>query len=105
MARVEALLFEKGIPMSYRYSVYVLSPDRRFVKGLDDLSKAQDAARENCQRKKDTRGFKIESAEVWDNEIQAPVFSAARKHGGKIEEHVRDDAVVREFQNAYKEMS
>jgi len=91
--------------MSYRYSVYVLSPDRRFVKGLDDLPKAQEAARENCQRAKDSRGQKIESAEVWDNETQAPVFSAARKYGGKIEEHVRDDAIVRKFQADYKEMS
>ena len=91
--------------MSYRYSIYVLSPDRRFVVGLDDLSKAKDSARENCKRRKDYRGQKIESAEVFDNEIQAPVFSATRKHGGHIEEQVRDDAVVRKFQADYKEMS
>lgn len=47
--------------MSYRYSVYVLCPDRRFVKGLDDLPKAKDAARENCHRKKD-HAVRCESA-------------------------------------------
>jgi len=72
--------------MSYRYSVYVLSPDRRFVQGGDDLDKAKDAARKNCQRIRDSRGEKITSAEVWDNEVQSPVFSAKRRGNGRIDE-------------------
>lgn len=73
--------------MSCRYSVYVLSPDRRFVEGTDSLEDAKSKAREIALTwKKDSREQKVESAEVWDNNTQSPCYGAERKWGGALEE-------------------
>jgi len=68
-----------------RYSIYVLSPNRRFVGGFDDYVKAKGEAREKILGKRDSRGRKIELAEVWDNQRQRPVLSVEIKRGNLVE--------------------
>ena len=70
-----------------KFSIYVLSPDRRFIGGEEDLEKAKAEARGAALASRDSRGQKIRMAEVWDNKRSRPVYSVERKHGGHLEEH------------------
>lgn len=59
--------------MSYRFSMYSLQPDRRFLDGSEELVKAVDGVREMV-------GRKVRPAcEVWDNRANAsgghPVYA------------------------------
>lgn len=72
--------------MGKNFSIYFLSPDRRFVEGTDSFPEALSRARQLVHVKKDSRGNKVESVEVWDNNEQKPVFGVERKWGGKLDE-------------------
>ncbi len=72
------------------FSVYVLSPDRRFVTGSDSFTEAVSLARQNVHRTTDSRGQKIESCEVWDNNKQQPAYGVERHWGGKLDERFAD---------------
>lgn len=78
------------------FSVYVLSPDRRFVIGSDSFTEAVSLARQNVHRKNDSRGQKIESCEVWDNNKQQPAYGVERLYGGKLDERFADGYSVPE---------
>jgi len=68
------------------FSIYFLSPDRRFVEGTDSFSEGVGRARQLVHQKNDGRGQKIESVEVWDNNKQQPAYGVERKYGGKLDE-------------------
>ena len=67
-----------------RYSVYTLNPDRRFVQDFYDLALAKSTARHLHRQI-----AKLPMAEVWDAEINAPVFSVERTSSNRLEDHVR----------------
>ncbi len=72
------------------FSIYFLSPDRRFAEGGASFSESVIRARKLVLMSTDSRDQKIESVEVWDNETQLPVYGVERQHRGKLDERFAD---------------